>query len=77
VIDVKVRYNTTCQDNHLFWRILVNGEEQICSNVIFLIPTHTTRDTVWDPGRNQDVDKHHISATANEVIWRGDVVIVR
>ena len=77
MIDIKVRYNTQCTDNHLFWRILIDGEEQICSNVIFLIPVHTTRDTVWDPGRKQDVDKHHISCKANEVIWRGDVVIVR
>ena len=77
MIDVKARWNTQCKDNHSFWRILVDGEEKICSNIIFLIPTHTARDMVWDSLRQQEVDKHHISATANEVIWRGDVVIVR
>ena len=46
-------------------------------NVIFEIPPHTTRDIVYDPSRNSDVDKHHLSCTANEVIWKGDVVIVR
>ena len=34
MIDVKIRYNTNCEDNHLFWRILVDGVEEICSNVI-------------------------------------------
>ena len=77
MIDVKVRWNTKCIDNHNFWRILVNGQEHICSSVIFEIPTHTTRDIVWDSVRNEQVDKHHISCQANEVIWKGDVAIIR
>jgi hypothetical protein len=77
MIDVKARWNTQCTDNHNFWRIIVDGKEHICSNIIFLIPVHTTRDFVWDSVRNQEVDKHHVSCNANEVIWRGDVVIVR
>lgn len=77
MIDVKVRWNTQCKDNHNFWRILLDGVEHLCSNVIFEIPVYTTRDSVWDTIRRQEVDKHHISCTANEVIWKGDVVIVK
>jgi hypothetical protein len=77
MIDVKIRYNTNCEDNHLFWRILIDGVEEICSNVIINVPVHTTRDVVYDPSRAGDVDKHHISCKANEVVWKGDVVIVR
>jgi hypothetical protein len=77
MIDVKVRWNTQCKDNHNFWRILIDGEERICCNVIFQLPVHTTRDTVWDSLRNQEVDKHHISCQATEVIWKGDVVLIR
>ena len=77
MIDVKVRWNTQCEDNHNFWRILLDGIEHTCSNVIFEIPVHTTRDSVWDSIRRKTVDKHHISCSANEVIWKGDVVIVK
>ena len=77
MIDVKVRWNTQCNDNHKFWRILLDGIEHTCSSVIFEIPVHTTRDKVWDSIRRQDVDKHHISCTATEVIWKGDVVIIK
>jgi len=38
---------------------------------------HTTQDNVFDPNRNQNVNKHHFSCNANEVIWKGDVVIIR
>lgn len=77
MIDVKVRYNTLCNDNHSYWRILINGVEHICSNIIVEIPICTTRDNVWDPNRCAMVDKHHFSCKANEVIWKGDVVIVK
>jgi hypothetical protein len=77
MIDVKIRWNTLCDDNHMFWRILIDGVEWTASNVIVEIPVHTTRDMVFDPKRNGNVDKHHISCQANEVIWKGDVVIVK
>jgi hypothetical protein len=38
---------------------------------------HTTIDTVYDPSREKMVTKHHISCMASEVIWKGDVVIVK
>ena len=77
MIDVKVRYNTNCEDNHMYWRILIDGVEHLASNIIFETPPHTTRDIVYDPSRKEDVDKHHLSCLSNEVIWKGDVVIVR
>ena len=77
MIDVKIRYNTLCEDNHMFWRILIDGNEHTASNIIVDIPMNTTRDVVWDPNRNENVDKHHFSCKANEVIWKGDVVIVK
>jgi hypothetical protein len=61
----------------MFWRILIDNVEHIASNIIVDIPLHTTRDMVFDPNRNQMVDKHHMSCTANEVIWKGDVVIIK
>jgi hypothetical protein len=77
MIDVKARWNTQCKDNYFFWRILIDGKEHVCSNIIFEVPVYTTRDVVWDSIRKQDVDKHHVSCQANEIIWKGDVVIVK
>jgi hypothetical protein len=77
MIDIKLRYNTLCDDNHLYWRILIDNVEHLASNVIFEIPTHTTRDIVWDPNRQGNVDKHHLSCTASEVIWKSDIVIIK
>jgi hypothetical protein len=61
----------------MFWRIIIDNKEHIASNIIVEIPLHTTRDIVFDPNRNETVDKHHMSCTANEVIWKGDVVIIK
>jgi len=77
MIQIKIRYNTLCNDNHNFWRVLIEDEEFVCSNVILEIPCHTTRDFVWDSKRNEHVDKHHITCLANEVIWKGDVLILK
>ncbi len=77
MIDVKARFNTTCLDNHKYWRILIDGVEHTCSNIIFKIPVQTTQDVVWDPIRKQEVTKHHVSCLANEIIWKDDIVIVK
>lgn len=77
MIDIKVRWNTQCTDNHNYWRILIDDVEHICSSVNFEIPVHTTKDTVWDSIRGQELEKHHVSCKANEVIWNGDVVTVK
>lgn len=77
MIDVKIRYNTQCRDGRNFWRVLVNGTEKICANVILECPTHTTMDEVWDPGKQEMVQKHHISCQAQEILWKGEVAIIR
>lgn len=76
MIDVKIRYNTLCDDDTLFWRILINGEEKVASDIIINIPAHTTRDDVFDIHRDKIVNKHHISCQANEVIWDGSKVTI-
>lgn len=76
MIDVKVRWNTQCTDNHSYWRVIIDGEEHICSNVILNIPTYTTRDEVWDSIRGDRVQKHHVSCKANNITWKGDVIII-
>lgn len=77
MIDVKIRWNTRCTDNRSYWRILIDGVESVCSNVLVEVPTYTTQDTVWDTLRGEEVHKHHISCKANKIIWKGDVVVVQ
>jgi hypothetical protein len=77
MIDVKIRYNTQCQDGRNFWRVLVNGIEKICANVILECHSHTTVDEVWDSSKQEMVQKHHISCQAQEVLWKGEVAIVK
>ena len=64
-------------DDHNYWRIIIDGEEKICSKVVFTIPTYTTRDIVWDSIRQQSLEKHHVSCQANEVLWNGDEVTIK
>lgn len=77
MIDVKIRYNTLCNDNHNYWRILINGEEYICSYIDIRVPMVTTCDNVYDPSRKEMVTKHHISCKSNQIIWDGTEVIVK
>ena len=70
-IDVKIRYNTVCDDDKLYWRILI---EHLCSHININIPVQTTKDVVYDPKRGFEVDKHHISCKASSVIFDGDIV---
>lgn len=74
MIDVKIRYNTLCSDDHLYWRILIDGVEHTCSHIN--IPVQTTRDLVYDPNRGMEVDKHHISCKASSVVFEGDVISI-
>ncbi len=77
MLDIKIRWNTQCEDNHSFWRVIIDGKEYIASNVIIEIPTWTTRDEVWDSVRGTMVNKHHISTLAESAIWKGDVVVIK
>jgi hypothetical protein len=69
---VKLRYNTECTDNHLFWRVLIDGREHLASHVHFNIPVTTTQDFLSD----KQVTKHHISCESDSLIWEGDVLTV-
>jgi hypothetical protein len=77
MIDVKVRWNTQCKDDRNYWRVLIDGKEHICPDVIFEIPVHTTKDLVWDSIRGQELEKHHVSCKANEVLFKDDAIIVK
>lgn len=73
---VQIRYNTNCTDNHMFWRVLIDGIQYICSNVIINVPVHSTRDDVFDPVINETVNKHHLTCHSNTITWKGDVIIL-
>lgn len=77
MIDVKVRWNTKCTDNKNYWRVIIDGKEYICEGVSLLVNSFTTQDIVWDSVRNENVEKHHISCKANEIIWDKNKIIVK
>lgn len=74
--DIKIRYNTLCNDDRLYWRAIINGVEYVAENIIINIPMKTTRDIVFDPNRNEMVDKHHISCTTDIISWDNDTLII-
>lgn len=69
---IKLRYNTECNDNRLFWRVLINGVEHLAENVFITIPVCTTADFLIDKG----VTKHHISCEADILQWKGDELTI-
>lgn len=65
-MDIKLRYNTECKgENNLYWRVLIDGEQHLASNVIINVPVTTTMDFVENVGY-----KHHVSCKANNLIWK-------
>lgn len=74
--DVKIRYNTLCEDGRLYWRILIDGEEKTCSDIEINCPSFTSMDEVWDPSRGKMVTKHHVTCTPSQIIWDSDKVIL-
>lgn len=70
---IKLRYNTDCNDNRLYWRVLINGVEHLAENVHILIPVHTSADFLADKG----VTKHHISCESDTIEWQKDVLTIR
>ena len=61
---VKIRYNTAVSDDFLYWRILLEGQERLASEIIINVKTYTTKDFIENVGM-----KHHITCEANEVVW--------
>lgn len=72
----KIRFNTICSDNLLFWRLIVNDKEYLCSHIDVFVPLKTTKDIVFDSQRNELVEKWHLSCDANNISWNGTQVVV-
>lgn len=71
MLAIKLRYNTECTDNILFWRVLINGQEQLASEVRANVPSQTTRD-VLDDGRT----KFHVTYYCKGYTWEGTVLVL-
>lgn len=71
---VKIRYNTLVDDDKHYWRVIIDGEEHLASDVIINVPTYTTKDVVFDKIRNEEVIKHHITCDVKEITWVDSIV---
>lgn len=71
MLAIKLRYNTECTDNILFWRVMINGNEQLASEVKANVLSQTTRDTLVD-GRI----KFHVTYYCNSYAWEGTVLVL-
>ncbi|MGE0637091.1 MAG: hypothetical protein AB7G44_09795 [Bacteroidia bacterium] len=69
---VKIRFNTECSDNRLYWRVLFDGVEHLAENIFINVPVYTSGDFLAD--KNQT--KHHISCVSDNLVWNGDVLTV-
>lgn len=69
--NLKIRFNTE-NTGSLFWRVVVDGEEQLADHIDILVPTYTSQDALPD-GRI----KWHISADYHELIWNGTKLTVK
>lgn len=72
LFDIKIRFNTKYQgDGDLPWRVVINGKEQLASNVIINTISITTKDHIEGIG-----DKYHITCKADRVYWEKDECII-
>jgi len=67
---IKIRFNTECTDNRLYWRVLIDGIEHLAENVFINVPVYTSGDFL--PEKNQI--KHHISCESDNLVWEKDVL---
>ena len=74
---IKIRYNTICDDDLLYWRVLVDGVEELASDVEIRVPTTTTKDYVFDIKTNSMAFKHHITCYANELLWENSKLLIK
>lgn len=78
VQEVKLRFNHMWDkipgQQHLKWRAVVDGTEELASNVYISVPVETTADQIQQG--DQMVPKWHITARGS-LVWRGtDLYIV-
>lgn len=66
---IKIRFNTNYKphDGSKEWRVLVNGFENFCNNVIINCSSSTTKDFIDGVG-----DKWHISCIASKIEYVKD-----
>lgn len=69
-MEIKIRYNTE-NTTDLYWRLLINGTENLCSDVVINCPSYTSRDIIAD-GRI----KFHITCDACEIKWVDEKKVV-
>ncbi len=69
---IKIRFNTECSDNRLYWRVLIDGVEHLAENIYINAPVFTSGDFL--PDKNQT--KHHISCVSDNLGWNGDILTV-
>lgn len=61
---IQIRYNTDVNDDFLYWRVIVNGEEKLASDIKINIPCYATKDFIEGVGM-----KHHISCESDNIVW--------
>lgn len=63
---IKIRFN---HDNKtdLFWRLIIDGVEKLCTSVVIHCPAYTSQDELPD-GKI----KFHITCEAQKVIWNDE-----
>jgi hypothetical protein len=74
---IKIRYNTICDDDRLFWRVIIDYEEYFASEVNIEVPAFTTKDYVFDSKIQDMAFKHHITCYSNNIIWDGDILTIK
>lgn len=77
---VLVRFNHDAQDESERWRVLYKDVEYLVSNVVFLCPTHTSKNIVNYADGSQS-EKYHICAEKYEGVYmkaqpNGDKIFV-
>ena len=68
---VAIRYNNTDTDGTKKWRILLNGNEFLVSEIMVNIASRTETVDIKDVGI-----KHHISCLANEIEFKNNIAYI-
>jgi uncharacterized membrane protein len=68
---VSIRYNHDSGDSNLKWRVLIDGKENLASEVEILTASTTTKDIIEGVG-----EKYHITCDPSLITWEGDKVIL-
>lgn len=71
-MEVKIRFNTDYHaiTNPKKWRLIIDGQERLVDEINIIGKCSTTSDNMEKVGL-----KHHISCTAESIIYTNDVVL--